>query len=155
MSKLQTDREKLAQILGQDVKLVEPRWLSLMRQGVVVELHIRRWRAKSRLTLDDLGLPNTDATDYSEGEVMVLAAMQLPIRTMAGWLWKWPPVRPTSRSGVDEEMGTCGKCRVFEECRRRVIMGEWGRWFTGCERPLEREVGSRGVGRYVVTGLVV
>jgi len=66
MSKLQSDREKLAQLLGQDVKLVEPKWLSLMRQGVIVELHVRRWRAKSRLTLDDLGLPATDAADYSD-----------------------------------------------------------------------------------------
>lgn len=66
MSKLQTDREKLAQLLGQDVKLVEPKWLSLMRQGVVVELHIRRWRAKSRLTLDDLGLPNTDNAEFAD-----------------------------------------------------------------------------------------
>lgn len=66
MSKLQTDREKLAQLLGQDIKLVEPKWLSLMRQGVIVEMHIRRWRAKSRLTLDDLGLPNTDSAEFAD-----------------------------------------------------------------------------------------
>jgi hypothetical protein len=66
MSKLQSDREKLARLLGQDVKLVEPKWLSLMRQGVIVELHIRRWRAKSRLTLDDLGLPNTDSAEFAD-----------------------------------------------------------------------------------------
>jgi hypothetical protein len=65
-SKLQTDREKLAQILGQDVRLVAPKWLSLMRQGVLIELHIRRWRAKSRLTLEDLGLPATDSNDYAD-----------------------------------------------------------------------------------------
>lgn len=66
MSKLQTDREKLSAILGQDVQVVEPKWLSLMRQGVIVELHIRRWRAKSRLTMDDLGLPNDDAAEFSD-----------------------------------------------------------------------------------------
>jgi len=66
MSKLQTEREKLAEMLGQDVKLVEPRWLSLMKQGVVVELHIRRWRAKSRLTLDDMGLPETDSAEFAD-----------------------------------------------------------------------------------------
>jgi hypothetical protein len=66
MSKLSTEREKIAQLLGQDVNLVEPRWLSLMRQGVVVELHIRRWRAKSRLTLSDLGLPDTDNAEFSD-----------------------------------------------------------------------------------------
>ncbi len=66
MSKLQTDREKLAKLLGQDVKLVEPKWLSLMRQGVIIELHIRRWRAKSRLTLDDLGLPQTDSAEFTD-----------------------------------------------------------------------------------------
>jgi hypothetical protein len=84
MSKLSTEREKIAQLLGQDVNLVEPRWLSLMRQGVVVELHIRRWRAKSRLTLSDLGLPDTDNAEFSDllqlGDkfLPLIASRQLP-----------------------------------------------------------------------------
>jgi hypothetical protein len=69
---------------------------------------------------------------------------RMPMRTLAGMMWQWPPVRPRCSSGVDGEMGVCGKCRLLDECRRRVVLGPWGRWFTGCERPLEREMGVNG-----------
>jgi hypothetical protein len=57
------DRAKyeLARILNVDgIKTGNPKWLALMREGVVVKLHVRRWRAKSRLDLTDLGLPSED-----------------------------------------------------------------------------------------------
>jgi len=54
-------RQTLAQILGEeDVRIVEPRWLQLMREGVVVAIHLHRWRARARLTFADLGLPVHD-----------------------------------------------------------------------------------------------
>lgn len=53
-------REILAGILGEDAQnteIVEPKWLKLMERAIVIELHISRWRARSKLTYDDLGLP--------------------------------------------------------------------------------------------------
>jgi hypothetical protein len=61
---LDRQKQELARILNVDanaiggIKTENPRWLSLMREGVVVKLHIRRWRAKARLDLADLGLPS-------------------------------------------------------------------------------------------------
>lgn len=51
-------QQTLSQILGEDdVHVLEPRWLQLMKDGVVAQLHIRRWRARAKLTFADLGLP--------------------------------------------------------------------------------------------------
>lgn len=57
---LDQQRTELARILGVDaaaLKTHQANWLNLMREGVIVKLHIRRWRAKARLDLADLGLP--------------------------------------------------------------------------------------------------
>src|SRR5512139_645960 len=55
---LDREKQELARILGAaNIRTEAPRWLSLMREGVVVKLHVRRWRAKCRLDADDLGLP--------------------------------------------------------------------------------------------------
>lgn len=52
-------KDELARILDvNNLKTTNPRWLTLMREGVIVKLHVRRWRAKSRLDLTDLGLPS-------------------------------------------------------------------------------------------------
>lgn len=50
-------KEELERILGQPVSAADPQWLRLMQNGVIVKLHIRRWRAKAALSLEDLGLP--------------------------------------------------------------------------------------------------
>jgi hypothetical protein len=51
-------KDELARILNVDnIKTGNARWLALMKEGVVVKLHIRRWRAKSALDMADLGLP--------------------------------------------------------------------------------------------------
>lgn len=55
--------EVLARVLGVDPDEIvhkEPRWLNLMKEGVLVSLHVGRWRAKSKLTYTDLGLPELD-----------------------------------------------------------------------------------------------
>jgi hypothetical protein len=58
---LDQTRQTIAQVLGEeDVRVVEPRWLQLMREGIVIQLHIRRWRARAKLTFADLGLPVKD-----------------------------------------------------------------------------------------------
>ncbi len=56
---LDNARQDLAQQLGEDVGRItvrQPEWARLMKEGVVCEVHIGRWRANHRLTLEDLGL---------------------------------------------------------------------------------------------------
>jgi hypothetical protein len=77
-------RTELARILGVDSGAIKSRpadWLRLMREGVIVKLHIRRWRAKARLDLDDLGLPE-DAED-SIGDLLNLGDKRLLPRDLA------------------------------------------------------------------------
>ncbi len=74
----------------------------------------------------------------------VPAGAPMPMATRAGFVWQWPPVktgRNHDRHSLmvdDQASGECGRCRVEDECRRRIV--EWGQWFVGCERPLESEV---------------
>src|SRR5690348_18290300 len=66
LSPLERRRAAIAQALGlpaDAVHPVEPRWLRLMQDGVLVALHIRRWRATARLTWEDLGLPGANLPD--------------------------------------------------------------------------------------------
>ena len=52
-------RLALAQALGEDPEAItatNPRWLELMREGVLVRLHIGRWRARTTLRWRDLGV---------------------------------------------------------------------------------------------------
>jgi len=52
-------RLTLAQALGEDpasITATNPRWLQLMREGVLVRLHIGRWRARTSLRWRDLGV---------------------------------------------------------------------------------------------------
>lgn len=48
---------EISRILGANVRQANPKWLQLMREGVIVRLHVRRWRAKAKLNFADLGLP--------------------------------------------------------------------------------------------------
>ena len=69
-------KDELGRILGvTDIKTENPRWLALMREGVVVKLHIRRWRAKASLDLEDLGLPS-DSEDQV-GDLLTLGDKRL------------------------------------------------------------------------------
>jgi len=72
-------RQTLAQILGEeDVRVVEPRWLQLMREGIIVALHLRRWRARAKLTFADLGLPvNDDRERETFAELLELGDKRL------------------------------------------------------------------------------
>lgn len=52
---------ELARVLGVDDQAIVAKsadWLRLMQEGIIVRLHVRRWRAKARLELADLGLPH-------------------------------------------------------------------------------------------------
>jgi len=73
-SPLERQRRAIATALGeQQISLLEPRWLSLMREGVIVTVRITRWRAVGKLSPADLGLPEAEATDLIElGEKRLL-----------------------------------------------------------------------------------
>ena len=68
----------LSQALGIDTAEIStktPRWMTLMQQGVIVKITIRRWRAKTKLTHKDLGIP-PDAQDQI-GNLLNLGAKHL------------------------------------------------------------------------------
>lgn len=57
---IQQIKNELAVILGEDpenIQQIAPRWLNFMRAGVIVKVHVGRWRGRSKLTYSDLGLP--------------------------------------------------------------------------------------------------
>jgi len=74
LTPLERQRRAIAAALGEaNIILVEPRWLSLMREGVIVTVRITRWRAVGKLSPADLGLPDDEATDLIElGEKRLL-----------------------------------------------------------------------------------
>lgn len=56
-------RTQLAEVLGiapDDIKMIEPQWTRYMKRGVILSLHVGRWRARAALTYADLGLPEPD-----------------------------------------------------------------------------------------------
>lgn len=68
MSQLEQTRLNIAETLGEDAGSLDtaaPQWLQLMQEGVLVSLHIGRWRGKTRLTWADLGI-QLDETDDKE-----------------------------------------------------------------------------------------
>jgi hypothetical protein len=57
-SMTERERERLAAMFGDDnIRQLEARWFKFMREGVIVEIHIRRWRAHVALSFADLGVP--------------------------------------------------------------------------------------------------
>lgn len=60
-----TDRARadLARALGVEeriIRVLQPQWTKLMKEGVIVKLHIGRWRARTKLTFDDLGIADEE-----------------------------------------------------------------------------------------------
>lgn len=67
-SKSELDQMKngIAQALGikpEEIKTRQADWVNLMKQGVLVGLHLRRWRATTTLTADHLGLTFEDQAE--------------------------------------------------------------------------------------------
>ncbi len=62
VTEIERVRQVLSEALGVDpeeIKPTNPRWLQLLQEGVIVRLHIGRWRAKTSLHWQDLGLRPT------------------------------------------------------------------------------------------------
>lgn len=58
--------EWIRQETGKDVKAIDPRWLRYMKEGVIVNIHIRRWRGRTSLSPQDLGLDPEQASNIRE-----------------------------------------------------------------------------------------
>ncbi|HEY5271339.1 MAG TPA: hypothetical protein VII97_13465 [Anaerolineales bacterium] len=66
-------KERIARILGEkNVRVLDNKWLKKMTEGVIITLHISRWRAKARLTNEDLGLPPVDKDEEKVLEELLL-----------------------------------------------------------------------------------
>ena len=69
----QKTRERIARMLGEkDVHVLDNAWIRRMKEGVIVTLHIGHWRAKARLTYEDLGLPQAGANEEKVLEELLL-----------------------------------------------------------------------------------
>jgi hypothetical protein len=65
-------RRALAEALGEDpasITATNPRWAQLISEGVLVRLHIGRWRARASLKWEDLGI--RPGEDKEERDVLV------------------------------------------------------------------------------------
>ena len=51
----ETVNEIQAQV-GEPIKVRDANWIRLMQEGVIISLHIRRWRAETQLKQTDLGI---------------------------------------------------------------------------------------------------
>ena len=80
MSEMERMRLALAEALGEDPDAIQasnPRWLALMREGVLVSLHIGRWRAKTRLSWHDLGIELEEEADRELQKIVDLGHKKL------------------------------------------------------------------------------
>ena len=54
-----TTQETVTEIqaqVGETIKVKDANWIRLMQEGVIINLHIRRWRAETQLKQTDLGI---------------------------------------------------------------------------------------------------
>lgn len=102
-----TSREELAQALGvnpDDVNQIEADWLRLMKQGVLVSLHVGRWRARASLSYDDLGLraPAPDERRAVERQITLGLKYLLP----KAWVDKFAAIEQSARNALDRNAYT-------------------------------------------------
>ena len=84
---LERERARVAQELGEAADRVEvarPDWQTMMRHGVLVRLHLRRFRFRAKVNFEDLGLPEPGEDERKQfDEVMTLGVkMLLPARLL-------------------------------------------------------------------------
>jgi len=97
-------KNTLAAVLGEDpdrITQIQPQWLRFMKQGVVVDLHVGRWRGRSKLEYADLGLPEPrgDAGADALANLLTLGRKNLlPTR----FLKKFDAIEASARKLVNE-----------------------------------------------------
>lgn len=115
---LTEQRDELARILGLNANSIKTRsadWLRLMQEGVIVKLHIRRWRARARLDLDDLGLPAQ--ADDAIGDLLNLGDKRLLPQELAKRLEAIDNAgrKALERAGFETHWGTFLPATAFED----------------------------------------
>src|SRR5574341_181340 len=60
---LRREVARIESAFGSEVKVMRPDWADLMKSGVLVQLHIGRWRARRQLTSRELGLPEPKSAE--------------------------------------------------------------------------------------------
>lgn len=72
-----------------DIKRVKDNWiLGLMQKGLIVQLSVKRWRATTRLTANDLGLKfvGADGEDFSRRYLYLGLQLLLPPEVLADFI---------------------------------------------------------------------
>lgn len=65
-NKIETQRDELARILEDDnIKIGQVNWSKLLKEGVIVSVHVHRWRSTVRLNWEDLGIFFDDKQEES------------------------------------------------------------------------------------------
>jgi len=74
--------QKVTEITGEaKVNVLDNRWLKRMGEGVIVDIRIRRWRARTRLVFEDLGVPiKVEAREAVEDLLTLGEKFLLPVK---------------------------------------------------------------------------
>lgn len=96
-----SSREDIATALGVDpgrINQIEADWLRLMKQGVLVSLHVSRWRARAVLAYDDLGLkaPAPDERKAVERQISLGLKYLLP----KSWIDRFSAIEQGARNAL-------------------------------------------------------
>jgi hypothetical protein len=113
-------KEQIESVVGSPVSIERADWATLMRQGVVVRLHLRRWRAKTQITLADLGLPQPKNGDEEHiyNDLMSLGAKRL-----------LPPDIIRELDSIDSGSRKClGQNSYHTYWGDFVPLGKWEEW---------------------------
>lgn len=131
MSKIESVVKTLGETLGvnpEDIRVQAADWTRYMNSGVVVDLHIRRWRGVTRLSLEDLGL------DKDESEKVVDELIRL------GDKFLMPPAIVRELNSIDT-----GARKCLERYGYRLI---WGRFLPAASYLSWKEENDKFVFRY-------
>lgn len=84
LSPIERQRRAIAQAIGEEnINVADPQWLKMLRDGVVVKLHIRRKRGECKLDPEDLGLPKEETEELVKSGIISLGQkLLLPKRIL-------------------------------------------------------------------------
>ena len=74
--------EVVAQEIGvaaETIRVRDPEWQKYLQEGVIVSLHVNRWRAKKALTLEDLGIAASTPEEKAAWNKVINLGIKQPI----------------------------------------------------------------------------
>lgn len=126
-------RTNLAAQLGlevEDVRALDPQWLEFMNNGVLVTVHVGRWRATQQLTYEDLGLPPMDKKAKAEASKLMRLGVKLQMPDK--WRKRFESLESRGRDipkryGIRIHYGDFVTAHDFEKVitQLREIQAEW------------------------------